>query len=81
VKFIIMQLSPWSVFLPSSSSSSSYSYSSSKQGLGKTACSSFLGANILLNTLFSKILGLCSSPKVRDQVLHPYSTAGKITVS
>jgi hypothetical protein len=39
-----------------------------------------LGPNILLNSLFSKTLGLCSSPKVRDQVSHPYSTTGKITV-
>jgi hypothetical protein len=37
-----------------------------------------LGPNILLNTLFSKTL--CSSPKVRDQVSHPYSITGKITV-
>jgi hypothetical protein len=29
---------------------------------------------------FSKTLSLCSSPKVRDQVSHPYSTTGKITV-
>jgi hypothetical protein len=42
--------------------------------------SSLLGPNILLNTLFSKNLSLCSSPKVRDQVSHPYSTTGKITV-
>jgi hypothetical protein len=30
--------------------------------------SSLLGPNILLNTLFSKILSLCSSLKARDQV-------------
>jgi hypothetical protein len=42
--------------------------------------SSLLGPNILLNTLFSKTLSPCSSLKVRDQVLHPYSTTGKITV-
>jgi hypothetical protein len=36
-----------------------------------------LGPNILLNTLFSKTLSLCSSPKVRDQVSHPYRTTGK----
>jgi hypothetical protein len=41
---------------------------------------SLSGPNILLNTLFSKILSLCSSLKVRDQVSHPYSTTGKITV-
>jgi hypothetical protein len=37
--------------------------------------SSLLGPNILLKTLC-----LCSSLKVRDQVLHPYSTTRKITV-
>jgi hypothetical protein len=37
---------------------------------------SLLGPNILLNSLFSKILNLSSSHKVRD----PYSTTGKITV-
>jgi hypothetical protein len=42
--------------------------------------SSLSGPNILLNILFSKILSLCSSPKVRDQVSHPYSTTEKITV-
>jgi hypothetical protein len=41
---------------------------------------SFLDSTILLNTLFSKAVSLCSSPKVRDQVSHPYSTTGKITV-
>jgi hypothetical protein len=41
--------------------------------------SSLLGSNILLNTLFSKPLSLCSSPKVRDYVSHPYSTTGKIS--
>jgi hypothetical protein len=35
---------------------------------------------MFLNTLFWKTLSLCSSPKVRDQVSHPYSTTGKITV-
>jgi hypothetical protein len=39
-----------------------------------------LGPNILLNTLFSKTLSLCSSRKVKDQVPHPYSTTGKIIV-
>jgi hypothetical protein len=27
-----------------------------------------------------KTLSLCSSPEVREQVSHPYSTTGKITV-
>jgi hypothetical protein len=42
--------------------------------------SSLSGPNILLNTLFSKTLSLCSSPKVKDQISHPYSTTGKITI-
>jgi hypothetical protein len=40
--------------------------------------SSLLGPNILLNTLFSQTLSLCSSLKVRDQVSHPYSTNGRM---
>jgi hypothetical protein len=42
--------------------------------------SSLLGPNIFLNTLFSKTLSRCSSPKVTDQVSLPYNTTGKITV-
>jgi hypothetical protein len=42
--------------------------------------SSLLGPNILLNTLFSKSLSLCSSLKVVDHVSHPYSTTGKILI-
>jgi hypothetical protein len=38
------------------------------------------GPNILLNTLFSNILSLCSSLNVRDQVSHPYRTTGKIII-
>jgi hypothetical protein len=34
--------------------------------------SSLFGPNILLNTLFSNTLSLCSSLNVRDQVSHPY---------
>ena len=41
---------------------------------------SLLGPNILLNTLFSNTLSLCSSRNVSDQVSHPYKTTGKITV-
>jgi hypothetical protein len=33
--------------------------------------SSLLGPNILLRTLFSNTLSLCSSLSVRDQVSHP----------
>jgi hypothetical protein len=36
--------------------------------------SSLFGLNILLNTLFSNTLSLCSSLNVRDQVSHPYRT-------
>jgi hypothetical protein len=39
--------------------------------------SSLFGPNILLNTLFSNTLSLCSSLNVRDQVAHPYRTTGK----
>jgi hypothetical protein len=43
--------------------------------------SSFLlSSNILLSTLFSNTLSLCSSLNVRDQVSHPYRTTGKIIV-
>jgi polysaccharide pyruvyl transferase WcaK-like protein len=42
--------------------------------------SSLFGPDILLNTLFSKTLSLCSSLNVRDQVSHSYRTTGKIVV-
>jgi hypothetical protein len=42
--------------------------------------SSLLGPNILLRTLFSNILRLCSYLSVRDQVSHPYKTTGRIMV-
>jgi hypothetical protein len=38
------------------------------------------GPNILLNTLFSNTISLCSSLNVRDQVSHPYRTSDKIVV-
>ena len=41
---------------------------------------SLLGPNIVLNTLFSDTLSLCSSLSVSDHVSHPYKTAGKIIV-
>jgi hypothetical protein len=41
---------------------------------------SLFGPNILLNTLFSNILGLCSSLNVRDHVSHTYRTTDKIIV-
>jgi len=40
--------------------------------------SSLLDPNILLSILFSNTLSLCSSIKMSDQVLHPYTTAGNI---
>jgi hypothetical protein len=42
--------------------------------------SSLFGPKILLSTLFSNNLSLCSSLNVRDQVSHPYRTTGKIIV-
>ena len=42
--------------------------------------SSFLGPNILLNTMFSNTLSFLSSRCVNDQVSHPYKTTGKIIV-
>jgi hypothetical protein len=44
------------------------------------ATSTLLGPNILLSTLFSDTLNLCSSHSVTDQVTHPYKTMGKIMV-
>jgi hypothetical protein len=40
---------------------------------------SLFGTNILLSTLFSNTLSLCSSLNIRDQVSHPYRTTGKIS--
>jgi hypothetical protein len=42
--------------------------------------SSVLGPNCLLSTLFSNILGVCSSLTVRDQVSHPYRPTGRFIV-
>ena len=42
--------------------------------------SSLLSPNILLNTLFSNTLNLCSSLNVSNHVSHPYKTRGKIIV-
>jgi hypothetical protein len=36
--------------------------------------------NILLNTLFSNTLSVCSSLNVRDQVSHPHRTTAKVIV-
>ena len=39
--------------------------------------SPLLGSNILLSTLFSNTLSLCSSLNTSDQVSHPYKTKGR----
>jgi len=39
-----------------------------------------LGPNIFLSTPYLNTFSLCSSLSVRDDVLHPYETAGKIIV-
>jgi hypothetical protein len=39
-----------------------------------------LGPNIILSTLFSNTLIICSTFNVRDHVSHPYRTIGKIIV-
>jgi hypothetical protein len=44
------------------------------------SCHFHLCPHILLNILFTHILNLCSSPKVGDQVSHPYKATGKIIV-
>jgi hypothetical protein len=40
--------------------------------------SSLLGLNILLGTLCTYTLGLCSSLNVSNQVSHPYKTTNRI---
>jgi hypothetical protein len=42
--------------------------------------SCLLGPNILLSTLFSYVLNLCSLLSVTDQVSHPYETRCRIMV-
>jgi hypothetical protein len=48
--------------------------------LHSPVASSLLGPNILLSTLLSNTLSLCSYLSVRYQVSHPYKTTGKIIV-
>lgn len=45
-----------------------------------TFTSPLLGPNISLHTLFSNIIILCSSLKMKDQVLRPYKTKGKVVI-
>jgi hypothetical protein len=49
------------------------------QFLQSPITSSLLGPNILQSTMFPKTLNLCSPLYMRDQVSHPYNTAGKIS--
>jgi hypothetical protein len=42
--------------------------------------STLFGPDILLSTLFSNTLSLCSSLNVRHQVSHPYRTTGKTII-
>jgi hypothetical protein len=65
---------------PNNSSEEYRLWSSSLRKFLHDSSSSLLGPNILLNILLSQTLSLCSSPKVKDQDSHPYSTSGKITV-
>jgi hypothetical protein len=56
-------------------------WSSSLCNFFHSPVTSFLfGPNILLETLFSNTLSLCSSLHVRDQVSHPHKTTGSIMV-
>ena len=54
--------------------------SSLRSFLYSAVTSSLLGPNILLNTLFSDTLRLCSFLSVSDQVAYQYKTTGKIVV-
>jgi hypothetical protein len=53
-------------------------WSSSCSFLEPPVTSSLLGPNILLSTLFSNTLSLCSSLKIRDHVSHRYRTTEKL---
>jgi hypothetical protein len=44
----------------------------------RPATSSLLDPNTVLSTQFSNTWHACSSVRLRDQVLHPYKTTGKI---
>jgi hypothetical protein len=55
-------------------------WSSLQRLLQPPTTSSVLGPNILISTLFSNNLNLCSSLSVRDQISHPYKTYGVIMV-
>jgi hypothetical protein len=48
--------------------------------LQRRVTSSLYGPNILLRSLFSNTLSLCTSLNVRDQVSHQYGITGKIIV-
>jgi hypothetical protein len=55
-------------------------YKSCSSSLCSFSLPSLFGPNILLSTLFSNTLSLCSSLTVRDHVPRPYKTTGKVTV-
>jgi hypothetical protein len=44
----------------------------------QSCCHSLLGPNILLSTLFSNTLNLCSPVNLRGQIAYPYKTRGEI---
>jgi len=76
VHLILLNFITWTVFCEvyRSLSSSLCSF------LHSLFTSSLLGPNILLSTLFSNILSLCSSLNVSNQISHPHKTTGKIIV-
>jgi hypothetical protein len=69
---LILDLITWTIFGDECKSLSS--------SLCSLLTSSLLGPNILLSTLSSNNLSLCSSLSVQDKVSHPYKTKGKIIV-
>jgi hypothetical protein len=42
--------------------------------------SSLFGPDIILTTLFSNVLSLCSSLNEREQVSHPYNTTSELSL-
>jgi hypothetical protein len=75
IKILYAFLFSHACYMPCPSHPSNYS-----NYIWQSIISSLLGPNILLSTLLSNTLSLCSSFNVRDQVSHPYKTTGKIIV-
>jgi hypothetical protein len=48
--------------------------------LHSSVTSSLFGPDVLLRNLLANTLSLCSSLNVRDEVLHPYKTTGRVAV-